>query len=55
MYVIKGTATYAGAVHKKFEVIAPLESTQGSWHKKEAVKKIHPDWEDISIDSWQEL
>ena len=55
MYVIKGRSTYDGVVHKNFEVIAPLERELGSDLKIQAVKKLHPDWEEISIDSWKEL
>ena len=55
MYVIKGHANYNGACQKNFEVVAPLETTQGGQHKIDAVKKLHPDWEAICVDSWKEL
>jgi hypothetical protein len=55
MYLLKGHANYDNVIHKKFEVVVPLESTQFGWTKIEAIQKIHPDWEAICVDSWEEL
>ena len=55
MYRLKGHANYDDVIHKKFEVVVPLESTQFGWTKIEAIQKVHPDWEAICVDSWEEL
>ena len=54
-YILRGKATINGAMYKNFEEIVSLEQQYGSQLKIDAIKRIHPDWTDITVESWEAL
>jgi len=49
---VKGKADRDGAVWKNFEDVVMVESDSGS-EKYEALRRKHPDWRNINIESWE--
>jgi hypothetical protein len=54
-YRLRGRALINGVVGKDFEVIVPLSTDTGSQIKIDAIKRIHPDWKEIVVSSWERV
>ena len=54
-YRLRGRALINGVVGKDFEVIVPLSTDIGSEIKIAAIKRIHPDWKEIVVSSWERV
>lgn len=49
---VKGKADMDGAIYKKFEDVVMVETDLGG-EKYEALRKKHPDWGNINLESWK--
>ena len=54
-YRLRGRALINGVVGKDFEVIVPLSTDTGSQIKIDAIKRIHSDWKEIVVSSWERV
>ncbi len=58
LFKLKGRANYNGCVQEKFEVVVESDDPNFkaySNRQQDAVKKLHPDWQSITVDYAEKL